>query len=153
MKKIRLNRTVFELWVGILMFAIVGQIVAIFIPNPGKCSLNLWIGTLTALIASFHMWWSLDRALSFDNDNAVKSIRIQFLLRYLFLIAVMGVCGVFFGEYVLAAFFGITGIKIGAYLQPLTKKISTLIYGEEILPPRIEYIDDKDLKETAIEQK
>lgn len=138
------------------MFSLLGQVIALFIPDSLKCSVNLWIGTLAAFMASFHMWWSIDRALSLDNDNAVKSIRIQFLLRYLFLIAVMGVCGVFFGEYVLAAFYGITGIKIGAYLQPVTKKISTLVYGEEILPPRIEYIDDKEdkeIKESANEQK
>lgn len=97
---------------------------------------------------SFHLWWSLDRAFELDEASAAKSARIQFLLRYLFLIIVLTVSGLFFKEYVLATFVGITGTKIGAYLQPLTKKISTKIYGVEILPPIIEYIDDEKEKAT-----
>ena len=34
----------------------------------------------------------------------------------------------------LTAFIGVMGLKVSAYLQPVTKKISRAVYGEEILP-------------------
>lgn len=140
----KLNRTVFELWTGILAFGILCSVVAFFVNNPGLYILCLLIGILSALAAGYHMWWSIDRALDLGEEGATKSIRLQFLIRYLFLTAVLAFTGIFFGSYVLAAFLGILGIKVGSYLQPVSKKLSTAIYGEEILPDIIEFIDDDD---------
>lgn len=130
----KLNRTLFELWVGIAFLYPILMIVIFFVPSKLDYAISLSVGVVTALAASWHMWWSFDRALSRDVEGAMKSVRIQYLYRYLFLILVLGVVGMIFKEYVLATFAGISCMKFSAYLQPITKKVSTLVYGVEILP-------------------
>ncbi|MCR4788979.1 MAG: hypothetical protein K5888_10360 [Lachnospiraceae bacterium] len=151
--KDRINRTVFELWTGELIFGLLAQAAVFFFPDKLRYSACLWIGVISAMAASYHMWWALDRSLEQGESEAPKQIRLQYVLRYLAMCIVLGAVGIFFGSYVLAAFAGLIGIKISAYMQPLTKKISRLVYGEEILPPVIEYLyDDEEIKEPAKEQ-
>lgn len=146
-----INRTLFELWLGILAFGLFCQLAVFFMPNPGIYSISLWIGVLAAVLASFHMWWSFDRAFDMDEKAATKNVRLHYLLRYLFLIAVLAASGIFFGNYVLATFAGILGMKIGAYLQKPAKKISTLIYGVEILPPLIKESEEDQNAELPVD--
>ena len=72
------------------------------------------------------MWWSLDRNLSLnaDNEGAARAFAIkQNLIRYaVILLVFLGVCLTTF-SYPLAAFLGIMGLKAGAYLQPLVRKV------------------------------
>ena len=144
--KNKINRTVFELWIGIIIFGLVCAIADIFVPDKLKYLVCLLIGVVTAIAAAYHMWWSIDRSLDKGEGGAAKDIRLQFVLRYFALIVVLGAVGIFFGEYVLGTFAGILGIKVAAYLQPLEKKLSNLVYGEEILPEKIEYLYDEDEK-------
>lgn len=144
--KDRINRTVFELWCGIIAFGVLCMAATFFVSDKLKYIVCLLIGIMSALAAAYHMWWALDRALDEGEGAATKKIRLQFVYRYLTLIVILGATGIFFGEYVLGTFAGIVGIKVAAYLQPLEKKISTLVYGEEILPEKIEYLYDEDEK-------
>ena len=146
----KITRAVFELWVGIWIIGILAQAAVFFVNDKVIYSLCLWIGVLAAMASSYHMWWSLDRALE-DEGRATKLINIHFVIRYLCLAAVLGIVGIFFAGYVLATFVGITGIKLAAYMQPVTRKIAVLVYGEEILPDIIENLDDEII--TAEEQK
>lgn len=134
----RINRTLFELETGILLFGVVCQLFVFLLKDKLSYSLGLWMGILIAMISAFHMWWSLDRALDLPERAAVKSMSTHNILRYLFitvalvLIAMSGIADP------LSAFLGIMGLKASAYMHYITKKISTMIYGEEILPPLIE---------------
>lgn len=139
----RINRTVFEIWTGIIIFGFLCEFGVFFIPSKVIYSVCLLVGILTAVLASYHMWWSIDRSLDYGVD-APKKLSMHFMIRYIFLIIVLGIMGFRFGSYVLVTFVGIMGMKAGAYLQPVTKKLSTLLYGEEILPPVIEYLYDEE---------
>lgn len=121
-------------------------------PDRGKYNICLWSGVVAALISAFHMWWAFDRELGNPEDKATKNLKLQFAIRYLFLIIVLGVTGFFFGNYVLATFAGIMGTKISAYMEPYSKKISTLIYGEEILPERIENLDEYEKQQKLLKE-
>ena len=148
-----INRTVFELWVGILLFGIVCEFVVFLVSNKMAYSICLLVGIIAAIAASWHMWWSINRSFDQGVENAPKSMSIQFIFRYIFLIVVLGCMGLCFGSYVLATFLGIMGMKAAAYMQPLTKKVSTLVYGEEILPPVIEYLyDDESFAEVVVDK-
>lgn len=135
---IRINRTLFELEIGILIFGSVSQVFVFFLKDKAGYSLGLWMGILIAAVSAFHMWWSLDRALDLEEKTAVKKMSTHNVLRYLFIVAAFALICV--GGYAspLAAFLGIMGLKASAYMQPFTKKISTLIYGKEIHPELIE---------------
>lgn len=138
----RMNRTLFELQTGILIFGVVCQLFVFLTKDKVGYSIGLWIGIMTALLAAFHMWWSLDRGLSYGEKAAVSYLSRQNIIRYVVIVGVIAVIAVTETINPLSAFLGIMGLKAGAYLQPLTKKISRRIYGEEILPPLIEEPDE-----------
>lgn len=139
----RINRTLFELETGILFFGAVCEIFVLLVEDKKAYSLGLFMGILIAAISAFHMWWTLDRALELDEKGATRKMTAHNVLRYLFITAAFAVICAGNAANPLAAFLGIMGLKISAYLQPFTKKLSTLIYGEEILPELIEEPDEK----------
>lgn len=134
----RINRTLFELETGILLFGCVCQLFAFLVKDWIGYSLGLWLGAGTAMAGAFHMWWSLDRALDLDEKSAVRSMSSHNIIRYLVFVLVIGGIAVTEIANPLSAFLGIMSLKAAAYMQPFTRKISLRIYGEEILPPVIE---------------
>lgn len=134
----KINRTVFELWTGIVIYTLLCQIIAFFVNDPANYSICLWVGSVTAIVSAYHMWWTIDMALSFGEADAPKKMSVQYVIRYICLVIILGIMGVRFGNYCIVTFVGILGIKVSAYLHPITRKIANLVYGEEILPEKIE---------------
>lgn len=143
MKKIVLgiNRTLFELEVGILIFGSLCQLFVFLPQDKLSYSLGLWVGIITAAFAAFHMWWTLDKGLDLEEKSAVGYLGRQNVIRYVVIVAVIVTAAVSEVVNPLSAFLGVMGLKVSAYMQPLTKKISRRIYGEEILPDLIEEPD------------
>ena len=136
-----INRTLFELETGILLFGAVCQLFVFPVKDKAAYRLGLWIGILTAMISAFHMWWSLDHALDLDEKAAVSKMSTHNILRYVAITIVLALTAVSKIANPLSAFLGIMSLKASAYMQFITKRISYLIYGEEILPPLIEEPD------------
>lgn len=142
---IKINRTLFELLIGILIFGVICQIFVFFAEDRAGYSLGLWIGILTAGISAYHMWHSLDRGLDFKEKDAVSYLSRQNIFRYVFITAVLILTAVTGIGNPLSAFLGVMGLKASAYMNVFTRKISKLFYGEEILP-------DLMIEEPACEQ-
>ncbi len=134
----KINRTLFELETGILLFGAVCQMFVFLLKDKEAYSLGLWMGILIAAISALHMWWSLDRALDLPERAAVKFMSTHNILRYLFITVALIAVAISRAANPLSAFLGIMGLKAAAYMHFITKKISTLVYGEEILPPLID---------------
>lgn len=134
----RINRTLFELETGILIFGFVCQVFVFLVRDRQGYLLGLWIGVLIAMVSAVHMWWALDRALDLGERGAVRSISTHSTIRYIFIVAAFVLISISGFINPLAAFLGIMSLKAAAYLHFITRKISTLIYGEEILPPLVE---------------
>ena len=111
MKKMteKINRTLFELGIGILIFGIVCQLFVVFVQGKAGYSIGLWIGIVTALVAAFHMWWSLDRGLDFGEKAAVSYLTKHNMIRYAVIIIVIVVVAVTKVGNPLSAFLGIMG--------------------------------------------
>lgn len=123
-EKIKSNLTLLEMWVGIVLFLIVCQLTVVwFVLDKSDFSIGLWLGGLMAILATFHLSISLERALDFDEGGAKKHMVIQNLVRYFVLIIFLGILMITDFANPLAAFLGIMGIKIGAYLQPFIHKV------------------------------
>lgn len=145
-KIIRINRTLFELEVGILIFGAVCQLFVFLTKDKAGYSLGLWLGILTAAVGAFHMWWSLDRALDFPEKEAVKSLSTHNILRYGFIVVVFTLIAISGRANPLAAFLGIMGLKASAYMHFITQKVSRKIYGEEEIPaPAKEPVDGQEV--------
>ena len=125
------NRTLLELWSGMIVFTAVCQIaVCIFSRKLGIHSASLWIGTILALLASLHMYRSLDRALDFPEGTAKKKITFSYVLRYAVVVAAFAVICItgFFNP--LLSFLGYMSLKVGALIQPQTHKVYNRIFNE-----------------------
>ena len=126
------NKTLIELLIGILLFGCICQIIgAFFVKEIASYSSGLWIGIVTALATAVHMYRSLDRALDLDADSAGKKIRAQSIIRYVFIVIIMGITMINGYTNPLAAFLGIMGLKVAAYLQPFTHKLIIRFFAKE----------------------
>ena len=85
----RINRTLFELEVGILIFGALCQFFVFLVKDKTGYSLGLWLGILVAAVSAFHMWWSLDKALELGENQAVKTMSMHNILRYMSITAVL----------------------------------------------------------------
>jgi len=139
-----IDRYVFELWLGIILFGIVCEVGVFCVKDKASYSICLLVGILAALVSAYHMWWSIDRSLEAGEAEAAKKMSVQYIIRYIFYIIVLGTMGVLFSNYVLVTFLGLMSIKASSYMEPFLKKFSVMIYGEEILPPVIEYLYDEE---------
>ena len=139
----RINRSLFELETGILIFGILGQIVLLFFADRALYSAAWWIGIATAAVCAVDMWWALDRGLDLGQQGATKKIMIHYMIRYVVIAAVLVIVALTDTLNPLITFAGVMGLKIGAYLNFFAKKISTWIYGKEILPDLVEMPEEE----------
>ena len=124
--KVRIDRTLLELSIGCLFWGLVCQLTVVwFVSDKKDYSIGLWMGVLLAVAAGIHMWWSLNYALDFAQDTAVKIMTKHNILRYVFIVVAMGAIMISGFANPLSAFLGLMGLKVSAYIQPFTHKICT----------------------------
>lgn len=124
-KKLRsLSEVLPDLLVGILLYgAVCEAILLIFAKEKLYYSIGLLIGLLCAMAMAIHMAWSLNMALDLGEEGAVSKMKMHNLIRYSVLIVIFGLLMVFRVGNPLVAFLGVMGLKVAAYLQPITHKI------------------------------
>ena len=113
-----------ELLLGIFAYGAVCEIIGVLLVSDKLFySAGLIIGILMASAMAVHMAWSLSVALSLAQDDAVKMMQKHNLLRYGVVTIALGLLMVSGLGNPLAAFLGIMGLKVAAYLQPFTHKL------------------------------
>lgn len=119
--------TLRELLIGIVAFGILEQLLLMWlVEKKVYFTLGLWVGVTLAGAAAIHMHRSLQRALDLG-QAASKYVISQNMVRYGVIIGVFAIlCILDFGN-PLAAFAGIMCLKAGAYLQPFTHKILSIL--------------------------
>ena len=113
-----------ELIIGILFYGILVQIAGlIFFEEKLLYAIGLWIGVAGAIAMACHMEYSIEQIVNMEEGKAPGKLRTHAILRYF--AAVLIVMAVFFLKIgnPLTCFAGIMGLKVGAYMQPLTHKI------------------------------
>lgn len=151
-EKIKENRTLAELILGIFLFGVVCQIIISivgiwykpFIQQFFYYSLGLWIGEVLAVIYAFHINRSINIALDQDSDTASKLMRKDSIIRYVALTLILA--GLMLTNLVspLTAFLGVMGLKAGAYMHGLCYKIMVIFIGEEPKKPLIQFDENGD---------
>ncbi len=124
MEKIKkIDPTLLELCLGILLFGAVCQLTIVwFLKDKAGFSLGLWCGVLLGLGCAVHMWWSINRYLDYGTD-APKAAAKDNLIRYGVILAVMAIIMLTGIAQPLAAFLGLMGLKVAAYIRPITHKL------------------------------
>ncbi len=148
----KFNRTLLELWSGMIVLTIVCEIfVLVFSKNAAIHSLSLWTGLVMAILSSWHMYCSLDRALDFPEGAAKKKITFAYVIRYTVVVIVFAVICITKFLNPLLAFLGYMTLKAGALLQPQTHKIYNRIFHETDPVPMTEE-EYKELRKARKEQ-
>lgn len=123
------RKLVLEMSVGIVFQNVILAVLAvIFLPRfdypVNSVLLGLVLGTAAAVIMLLHMALMTEKAVgSQDESYANKMVVAQGTLRKLVFIVAVVVCWKVLKADLLAMVVGTTGMKIGAYLQPLVHKI------------------------------
>ena len=86
-------------------------------------ALGVLLGVLTACGTAVHLYASLDKSLDMPADKAGNYQRSRAMLRLLIMgLPILIACLLPNVFHVLGVLLGITGLKLGAYLQPVTLK-------------------------------
>lgn len=141
-----MNRALLELDLGIIFCGMVCQLIGMWpAGNKGLYSVALWLGILLALLGTWHMYGTLNRALDLG-DGAVRVMVTGNLLRYAMLAVILGIVMVTDVLHPLIVYLGYMMMKVAAYLQPFTHKICNMFFHE--IDPVPEPLPDE---ETAAE--
>lgn len=129
------NRTLLELWTGIVFLGIVCQAVGLVISHLVHYSkliysLSLWTGVLMCIASSIHMYHTLDRALDYDGGTATKRITAAYMTRYFVIVILFAVICITDYLNPLIVFLGYMTLKFGAFLQPSVHKMYNRLFGE-----------------------
>lgn len=120
-----INTALPGLLLGIILFGVLCQIAGLFfVEDKADYSIGLWVGVLTAIFMAFHMAITLNSAVERDVKGAQAAATRQNIIRYLVVVMVLGILMLTEIGNPLAAFAGVMGLKISAYVQPLFVKLS-----------------------------
>lgn len=117
--KRKIDPTLFELCLGIFLYGVIFEIILLLFSREISYSLGLWIGIVLAVMGSVHMWWSLDRGLDMAEKDAVKSMGVNNIIRYLVLVLVTAILIYTGFANPIFTFCGYMGMKLSAYFNPL----------------------------------
>lgn len=121
----RLNEALPGLVFGICIYGVLLQILGIWLADDKlRYTTGLWIGIGCALFMAIHIAISIEDAVSIGTEEGAKKKTIaSAMFRYFVLLLVLTVMCYFNLGKILPAFFGILGLKISAYLQPLFDRL------------------------------
>jgi hypothetical protein len=128
----KINRTLLEMWTGIVVLGIVLWLAGTFIFG-GRLmyAKSLWFGILLTLVSTVHMYRTLDRGLELDEKSAQKAIFKGYVIRYAFLVIIFGIIMVTEVLNPLIVFMAYMTLKVTALIQPLTHKCYNKFFDEE----------------------
>ena len=121
----KINTALPGLLFGIILFGALCQIAVIFFAgDKADYSIGLWVGVLTAIFMAFHMAVTINSAVERDVKGAQASATRQNIFRYFIVVVILGILMLTEVGNPLAAFAGVMGLKVSAYMQPLFARLS-----------------------------
>ena len=119
------NETLREMLLGIFFYGLVIEaILAAFFPLKLYRAVGLACGILCGMAMAVHMAHCLEMVIALDEKKANAYARKKTIQRYLCVCAVVVIIAVTKTGDPVTFVLGTLGLKIGAYLQPLTHRIT-----------------------------
>ncbi len=147
----KINRTLLELWLGILFTGLVLQLAGMwFTEEKLLYAAALWPGIVLAWIMVYHMYHTLERTLDLGN-GAQKAATIANLVRYGCIVVVFLIILATKILNPLITFMGLMSVKVAAYLQPFTHKLCNKIFHEtDPIPEPLRSEDEADMEKEEV---
>lgn len=132
----RLNDALPELVLGIILYGVVIELAGVwFVTDKLRYSTGLLIGILLAAGMAINMAVVLQDAVDlYGGEHAQGRIIAKSILRYLIVVIVFFVMMKFEFGNLFSAFIGVLGLKVAAYMQPLTHKLVLKLQGRGATP-------------------
>ena len=128
----RLNDVLPELILGIIVYGIVAELIGIlFVADKLAYSIGLAVGLLVACGMAINMASViLDTMDGYTGESQARvRVAVKAAFRYCIVAVIFAAMAIFeFGNFY-AAFIGVFGLKIAAYLQPFTHKVILKLQG------------------------
>ena len=120
----RINQALPELLAGIVLYGLLLQITGIwFVSDRIRYSTGLWAGIFLAAGMAVNMAIVIfDTVEELAEGRYSKRASLYAALRYLAVVLAFGIVGYFELGNVVVMFAGVMGLKVSAYLQPITHK-------------------------------
>ncbi len=115
--------TLWEMLVVVFLWGLLAELGGAFFVKDGiGYSFGVLIGTALAALSVAHMTWCINRSLEYGKGAKAKVVAWS-LIRYFAIVGVFAL--MIFGKIAnpLSAFLALMGLKVSAYLQPLTHRI------------------------------
>lgn len=126
------RKVLFDLWIGIAILGILILGIGVwFVKNPLSYILGLLLGLVTAAVLAKHMHSTIEKAMARDDGKFATRMRLYTIMRYGIVIVVLVVACISPYTNPIATFIGTLTLKLAAYLQPLTHKLSSLFFGKD----------------------
>lgn len=121
----RLNQALPGLLIGILIYGMIVQLTGVwFVEDKLRYSSGLWIGIITAMALAYNIARVIAETIDYpDAQKASSKIVAKGILRYAVVVIVFVVTLYFDLGNLVTLFFGVMGLKISAYLQPMLQKV------------------------------
>ncbi len=131
------NRTLLEMHIGMVFFALVCQVIGMLCALAGirvfedlwNYTLSLWVGMVFAMLSSVHMYRTLERSLDLG-EAAGKMIFKGYVIRYVLIIVIMLIIIMTGIMNPLVVFLGYMSLKVTALIQPITHKLTNKFFHE-----------------------
>lgn len=121
-----INKTVWELLLGILISGIILEIIGVMIVKDKLFySAGLGIGILLAVFMTFSINSSVEKAVDLGEGGAKAKMISSYAIRTAILLAVMILTGVMKLGNLVGLILGMMTLKVAAYIQPVTHKFIT----------------------------
>lgn len=118
------NTVLKDMIVIMVVYGIVLQIICLFIPGDHiQMAIGVVVGIAAGIGMAAHMKNSLDEALDRGEEGAQKYMQQSYAKRYLCVVVVFVIVSWLKIANVIALFAGVMGLKVSAYLQPITHKL------------------------------
>lgn len=133
-EKLQRNVIVIDLIIGTTLFGILAILIGMFIAERKfYYGLGVALGTLISIAMAVHMNYTIGQYIGCGEKIAIAEARKSSLLRYGCVVILLGILMVTNVADPIAAFIGVMGLKIAAYLQPFTHKVTKRFIPD--LPP------------------
>ena len=121
----RLNEALPGLVAGIVFYGTAVELLGVwFVKDKIAFSIGLWFGIAVAIGMAINLASVLwDSVTLGDTKNASRRIIAKSILRYLVVVVLFFIFAYFQIGNLIAAIFGLLGLKIGAYIQPVLEKV------------------------------
>lgn len=123
-----LNEALPQIFFIDMLYLALGEIVIFLVfSSPSLYAVGFFAGVLYAGFASLHMSYRI-REVVYGKVNTTKVLLIGYFIRLAVMIMVFAVLYCFNIGDLLAALVGMFAMKVSAYLQPMTNRISSKIF-------------------------